>query len=412
MSQVNRTERVLLITDSYYPSRTSAAKMMSDLAQALLKSGRAVSVAVPSAETEERAEIAVEDGVEVVRIRTGRTKGQNKLVRGYRELDFSRTIWWNARSYFHNTRFDLIAWYSPCIFFGPLVTRLKKLYDCPAYLVQRDLWTQWMLDIGELREGSLPYKLLKHMEKTSYFAADVIGVQSLGDLDRVLRDTDGNGPRVEVLDNWYLADDKPPAKTNFREGLGFADKALFFYGGNCGSAQNVLTLVDAAAALRDRQDIAILVVGWGSQVEEMQARIAEHRLENIRLLSAVAQEEYPGLVAESDVGVVCLDRRLCIQNVPGKLMSYLALAKPVLASINANNELNATLPQSGAGLVCENGDIDAFCGHVLRLAGDGELRQRMGAAGRRLFAERFAPEAAVRRITAIMPRTEDVSNAK
>jgi hypothetical protein len=61
-------------------------------------------------------------------------KGASKLLRGFREISFSQQIWRGARAILSARSYDLIIFFSPTIFFAPLVQRLKKLYSCPAYL--------------------------------------------------------------------------------------------------------------------------------------------------------------------------------------------------------------------------------------------------------------------------------------
>ena len=49
--------------------------------------------------------------------------------------------------------------------------------------------------------------------------------------------------------------------------------------------------------------------------------------------------EMPGLYAQRRVGVVALDPRHKTHNIPGKFLSYMQSGLPVLATINAGNDL-------------------------------------------------------------------------
>lgn len=390
-------KRILLIADSYFPMRTSMAKMVRDLACEFRRGGRSVTVVAPTAEITQSVEQSVEDGVRVVRVRTKPTKGCSKFLRGVREFRFSSLIWRQARRFFTENQVDLIVYFAPGIFFGPLIRRLKALYGCPAYLVQRDLWTHFMLNVGALRQSPL-LKMLQGIERKQYECADIIGVQSRGDLSHVTTALGAGARNVEVLYNWYSDSPSGSVTAHFREQLGLENKVIFFYGGNCGVAQDVISIVRLAASLSDQTHIYFLLVGWGSEVDALQQCIASQGLTNIRLLPTVSQEQYLGLVSECDVGLLTLDRRLRIQNIPGKLMAYLSCSKPVLANVNAGNDLEGILAESGAGYCCTGSREDSLRQYALLLADDVALRRKLGRQARKLLEERFSAQHAVEQI--------------
>ena len=42
--------------------------------------------------------------------------------------------------------------------------------------------------------------------------------------------------------------------------------------------------------------------------------------------------------AKADIGLVCLSEKMSSNNYPLKMLGYMQLAKPILASVNKNNE--------------------------------------------------------------------------
>jgi O26-antigen biosynthesis N-acetyl-L-fucosamine transferase len=388
--------RVLLITDTFVPTTTSTAKLVKDLADELARRGLSVTVLVPSAFAEKPCEVSTEDALEVIRIKTSKTKGAGKVLRGIREINFSRQIWRRARAVLAPRSFDLIIFFSPTIFFGPLVERLKKLFGCPAYLVLRDLWTQFMLDVGELKPG-LAHKYLLRFEQKQYSAADVIGVQSPGDLGYFAHHPWKSQP-VEVLFNWYSVGRREHARTSYREQLGLANRIVFFFGGNFGVAQDPLNVLRLAGSLKLESDIHFLLVGWGSQVLQMRKIISQRDLSNVTLLDTVPQEDFISMVSEFDVGLISLDRRFKINNLPGRLLAYFCAGLPVLASVNPNNDLFTILNENGVGYCCRNGDDELLREYALALAGDAGLRAALGQHGRALLETLFSPRHAADQI--------------
>jgi O26-antigen biosynthesis N-acetyl-L-fucosamine transferase len=390
--------RILLLVDNYYPSTKSVAKMMRDLALELARLGHDVKVAAADDDLPQKVSITQEDGTTVLRVNTGGLKINARALRGWRESRLSARMWRGGEEFFRANPCDLIIFYSPSIFFGALVKNLKALWCCPSYLVHRDIFPRWALDAGVLKPG-LIYNFLRSKEIEQYDASDIIGVETPGNLRYFAEELPRKNYRLEVMLNWSNLGAKPsPGDYRLRRELGLEGKVVFFYGGNIGVAQDMDNLLRLAASVRDHQNIFFLFVGSGSEVERLNAEIARQALPNIRILPAVAQSEYLSCVAQFDVGLVTLDRRLKTNSLTGKLLGYMQCGMPVLASLNPGNDLGPFLRDSDAGIACENGDDAALRAAALLLAGNPELRHRMGANSRALGEAKFSVQAAAAQI--------------
>jgi len=382
--------RILLFVVYYFPSTASSAKLIYDLALEFKKMGHSVTVVAPDDSISSSFTYNIESGIEVIRIRTYKIKGAARLLRGFNELILSTTIWRKAKKYFLRNRFDLIAYYSPTIFFGPLIARLKKLYNCSAYLILRDIFPQWAVDVGILKAKGLFYKIIKLYEKKNYDASDCIGVQSAGDLKYF---TDNGLDRIhnlEVLYNWMALDEKSVAKRSYRVKIGLNGKIVFFYGGNIGLAQDVDNLLRLAENLAKEPKAHILLVGDGSEVPRVKRVINQKGLTNITIHAPVPQEDYMTMLSEFDVGLISLDKNFRTHNFPGKMLGYMYHSKPILASINAGSDLKNVLDAHQAGLVCYNGEDDIFCEYAIRLVNDENFRKNLGRNARSLLESKFS----------------------
>lgn len=390
--------RILILVDDYVPSTKSAAKMIHDLGAFLAREGHYVSVVTPSEKAPRAPQISLEEGVHVLRVRTGNLKKISRPIRGMRESRLSATIWRNAKKYFLSNSFELIIFYSPTIFFGALVRRLKQLWSCPAYLVLRDIFPKWAVEAGVLRRDGVLHRYFRRKELLQYSAANWIGVEAPGNLAYFQNDLENRYP-AEVLFSWMeLA--PPERTTSYRTKMNLQDKVVFFYGGNIGVAQDMDNIVRLAMSLRDHADLFFLLVGEGSEVRRLQAEIVNRKLENMRILPPVPQHEYLQMLAEFDIGLVSLDRRLSTHNLPGKIFGYMNNGLPILASVNPGNYLAPLLRESDAGIACENGDDECLRQGALRLAADSALRLRMGQNSRNLLNHKFSVSAAAAQIFA------------
>lgn len=389
--------RILLLVDCYLPHSKSSATQMHDLAVEFHRRKHDVMILTPSNSISTDMEVTVEEGSRVIRIKTRKIKGASKVFRALEETRLSNLVWRRAKQFLLRNPADLIVFYSPTIFWGALVERLKSVWGCPAYLILRDIFPAWAVDAGLLRKG-LIYHFFRRKEIQQYKAANRIAVQSPANLHYFARGFASQRFPVEVLYNWMSlrVEDLPP--TNYRRQLGLQGKIVFFYGGNLGVAQDVDNILRLAGRLAGQDHIRFLLVGEGSEVPRLMISLAENGLQNVQVLRAVSHREYLAMLSEFDVGLLSLDRRLKTHNVPGKLLGYMYWYKPTLASINPGNDLFEILEKNQAGLCVSNGDDESLCTAALRLANDPELRERMGQNARRLLEQQFSVDAAVAQI--------------
>lgn len=383
---------ILLIVDCYLPSTRSSATLVHDLGTELVNSGHSVTILTP-AEQDLPIKISQETVMTVVRVKSAPTKGVSRPVRGLREMRLSHLVWRRAKRFLLENRTDLIIFYSPTIFWGWLVKKLKRLYNCPAYLVLRDIFPKWALDADVMSKG-LSYYLLCHYERLQYSVADVIGTNSVGDLEYFRRNFPNSRFVAEVLRNWVAEEAVAPAKVSLRAKLGLNGKIVFVYGGNIGIAQDMENILRLARNLSAVPDLHLLLVGEGTEVHRIRNRITESDLTNVSVLPGVSRSEFLSLLGQCDVGLISLDRRLTTHNIPGKLLSYGLCGLPVLASVNPGNDLLDMLNQTRSGFAYLNGNDGALISGALALAESRDLRLEMGGNCRKLVEEQFSVQSA------------------
>ena len=392
--------RILILVHYYFPHIQSCAKVMRDLAVVFRDRGHEVVLMAPDESLTSRSQVSEEDGITVIRVRSGRFRGVPLPVRAWNEWRLAGVLWRATSGYLRRHPCQLIVAYSPTIFFGPLVRRLRRLWGCRTYLVLRDIFPRWVVDAGLIREGGLIHRFFRRYELLLYDAADVVGVMSERNLEYFRDEGLTDRYRLEVLRNWAPEAGQEVAETDYRRELGLEDRVVFFYGGNLGVAQAAGSIVRLAAALANEPQAFFLVVGDGSESARLRSEAADLQLENIRFLDPVGPTTYLGMVSEFDVGLVTLNRDLETHNFPGKMLDYMYFGKPILAAVNPGNDLQDLLEEHGAGLVSINGEDELLRTQALRLARDPELRKRLGRHSRRTLEEEFSASKAAGQILA------------
>lgn len=395
--------RIALIADVYPPLRTSGAVQLRDLSLEFVNQGHDVTmmVAAPGLDVPFR----VEDwrSVRVVRLKTFKTKDIGYVHRTLNEFLMPFAMLRNLRkSPLAVEKWDGIAWYSPTIFLGPIVSALKRASACRSYLIIRDIFPEWSVDMGLMGRG-LPYRILKAIAKYQYSVADVIGVQTQGNSSYFTDWLKGPSRRVEVLQNWLAS--APAAGCSISiDQTALAGRKIFVYAGNMGIAQGMGILLELAERLKTRADIGFLFVGRGSEAQRLRAQAKQRALDNVVFFDEVDPDEIPGLYAQCDVGLIALDPRHKTHNIPGKFLSYMQAGLPVLASINPGNDLAELISAQQVGRVCTDASAESMAVNALELIAaigkDPGIKDRC----KRLASQLFSPEVAAKQIVSALQR--------
>jgi glycosyltransferase involved in cell wall biosynthesis len=375
--------RLVLIADTFPPLRTSGAVQLRDLVREFVRQGHDLTVLLPDADLDQPWALENFDGAQVLRLRSPRTKDIGYLRRTIGEWLMPRAMWRNLRrSPLARQRWEAIVWYSPSIFHGPLVRALKRQSGCRGYLIIRDIFPEWAVDLRLLRPG-LAYRFFKWIARQQYDVADIIGVQTPGNLGYFEQWQEARkGRSLEVLQNWLGKPASALCPIRIEE-TPLAGRKILVHAGNMGVAQGTDILLDLADRMRARDDIGFLFVGRGNNGNRLRESAAVRGLDNVLFHDEIEPDEIPDLYVQCDAGIVALDPRHKSHNIPGKFLSYMQNGLPVLANLNAGNDLANLMRREDVGEVCETNSLD-------------ELEQRCIALVDRLHADPQLPDRCVR----------------
>ena len=392
--------RIALLPDEYLPSGTRVhSKMFHELALQLKKIGHQPIVITPGTPFQNsKLVIDYVDGIEVWRFKSGYTRGVGMVKRAVNEWLLPFRAWCAIKSKVRENNFDLCINYAPTIFFGPLARRFRR-QGTYVYLIVRDMFPQWIIDEGLIREKSIPAYFFRYYEKLNYDTADCIGVQSQANLD-VFTEKFPSYSNIEILRNWASTPALPAEECNrdFIAKLGLKNKVIFFYGGNTGHAQDMENVMRLAKNLSGTNEAHFLIIGQGDEFTLIQSLKTQWELDNVTILPAVSQAEFKGILAVIDIGLFSLAYNHTAHNFPGKLLGYMVESKPILGSVNPGNDLSSIINCSNAGFVYTNGDDKLLGDAATSLVSDYKLRQEMGKNSRALLLREFSVESAVTNI--------------
>ena len=199
---MSKALRIALIADTFPPLRTSGAVQLRDLSREFARQGHALTVILPSPDFRDAWRLEETDGFQVLRLKAPKTKDISYFRRTIAEFMMPFAMRKNFReSPLADARWDGVVWYAPSIFHGPFAKTLKRSSDCKGYLIIRDIFPEWAVDMGLMGRG-LPYRFFDAVAQYQYSVADVIGVQSPGNRRYFQRWLMQPGRRLEILQNW------------------------------------------------------------------------------------------------------------------------------------------------------------------------------------------------------------------
>ena len=148
MVHTKKIKQIALITSAFPPLNISGAIQLRDLSKEFVRQDYCLTVMVPTNDLEKSWELKNVDGVQVFRVRTPKIRDIGYLRRALGELILSYIMLKNIKkSPLCNRVWDAIIGIHPQ-YFGPLVKALKEKSNCKSYLILRDIFPEWVADLG------------------------------------------------------------------------------------------------------------------------------------------------------------------------------------------------------------------------------------------------------------------------
>lgn len=329
------------------------------------------------------------EGIRIVRvpqITRGRSKGL-RLAANYLSFALAACILGPLRC---RGGYDAVLIYEPSpVTVGLPGLLMARLNRAPALLWIQDLWPDTLEAMG-FSPRSPVYRLAALLSGFIHRRCDRLLVQSPGFAPR-LQARGIPASRIVWLPNWAESFYRPVAPDNRRDNpLAGIPGFKILFAGNIGSAQSFETIVDAAQRLRDVPDLHWVIIGDGLMRDQVATDIARLGLaDRFHLLGQKPSQDMPACFAQADALLVTLRADPVFSlTIPSKVQSYLACARPVVASIDGEGA--TTIRESGAGPVCDAENGSALAEAVMSVYHlSPAQRAACGERGRQYYEQHF-----------------------
>lgn len=266
---------------------------------------------------------------------------------------------------------------------------LKKFRSIPLVFWVLDLWPESLSATGAVTSPKA-IALVKRLVRFIYSHCDRILVSS-NSFKSNIKEIGGYDGNVDYFPNWvenhYLSDEPSISNHDLPE---MPDGFKVMFAGNIGVAQDFSTILSAAESLNEYPEIHWVILGDGRKASWVKEQVKERGLEKqFHLMGRFPAETMPYFFQQADIMLLTLKNDPIFElTVPGKLQSYFASGKPIVAGIDGEGA--SLIRNARAGFCCPSASPELLARCVLDMYElNSEERQSMGKRGQAFCKSHF-----------------------
>ncbi len=387
MTPRSRRARILVLNQYYWPGVEATAHLLTELCEALAEDYDVEVVTGVLHGHEHEPQASDRNGVRIVRV-SSTSYERSELTR--RAANYFSYLGSALGYALGGPAPDLVLCMTDPPIVGDLGVLVGRRFGAPVIVISQDVFPEIATELGRLRNPAV-VGVLQGLVGAYLRRADRI--VAIGETMRERLEAKGTPPdRLRVIPNWVdtSAITPQPRDNAWAEKHGLASKFVVMHSGNVGHAQDLDSLVRAATFLRDRDDIRIVVVGYGAR--HTQIIELTHRLEvedRVRFLPYQERGRLPLSLSSADLHVVGLAKGLAGYVVPSRLYGILSAGRPVVAAADDESETSRLVREVGCGIVIPPGKPELLARTIREVAEGVYDLEEMGRRGRE-YVEREA----------------------
>lgn len=298
---------------------------------------------------------------------------------------------------------DLVMGTSPPIFQAVSAWLVAVIRRRPFLLEIRDLWPEFAIDIGVLKNRGL-ILLSRWLERFLYDHATHLLVNSPAYRDYLIS-KGVPAVKISLIPNGVdpAMFDPDSRGERIRHECRLDGQFVVTYAGAMGLANDISTILRAANHLRDQPWIRFLLTGDGKERPNLESLSRQLQLPNVTFTGPRPKAEMPEILAASDAFIATLkDIPTFRTTYPNKVFDYMAAGRPTILAIDG--VIRQVVEAAGGGLFVPPGDDVALAEAVCRLYRNRLAAQDMGIAARFYVAEHFNRRDQARDFTELVHR--------
>jgi colanic acid biosynthesis glycosyl transferase WcaI len=280
---------------------------------------------------------------------------------------------------------DAVLTVEPAFTCAPVALVAGFLANARSWLHVQDFEVDAAFDLGLLPAGGMTQEIALKFEKFAMRCFSRVSTISPRMVERLVQ-KGIDASKAVLFPNWVDVDGIYPMcdESPMRAELGIGrDEIVVLYSGNMGAKQGLDILPELAGRLRHQKKLRFIFCGDGAYRRQLEPAVAG--IENVSFLPLQPLDRLNELLNAADIHLLPQRAGAADLVMPSKLTGMLASGRAIIATATVGTQIAHAV--EGCGVVVPPGDAKALADAVELLAGNRELRQRMGYAAR-VYAER------------------------
>lgn len=278
-------------------------------------------------------------------------------------------------------KFDIVIGFSPATATAAQLLWAFRKTRALRYLVLWDFFPFYDRPLKQIPSRAV-FKLAVAIETNLIRRFNVIGLMTPRNITYLRKHYSLRQEQaVEVLPIWG----PPPVSINAsRSDFSLPpDKKIAVMGGQLIRGRGIEDIILAAQlAAYERPDLAFCLIGSGEMEALIKEMVTEKGLGNLILKGRISRSEYLAALTVCDVALVCSDANVNVPNFPSKVIDYLRVGLPIIASVHASTDFGEIVEAHGAGCAAAAGQPAELLKAICSVVDDPIKRQKMAIAGK------------------------------
>lgn len=284
---------------------------------------------------------------------------------------------------------DIVFATSTPLTIGAIALRLKRCKKWKYVFEVRDLWPEFPIEIGAVK-NKFAIKFLRKFEKRIYDKAEYVVALSPGMKEGVMK-AGTPEEKVSMIPNMAKPDKFFPHEPNMEVVKQFGidlSKFNVIHFGSMGRANGLQYIIEAAKCLKEKGDDSVHFIFMGSgATEPVVKKLAEdYGLTNVSFLGSHPMDIVAEVVNLCDASITTfLNLPVLKTNSPNKLFDSLSAGKPII--VNSAGWTKDMVENDDCGFYVDPEKPEELAKKILQYKDDKETLERWSKNARRLSLE-------------------------
>ena len=291
---------------------------------------------------------------------------------------------------------DIILTPSPPLTSGLISILLAKVKGSKSVYNVQEIYPDLLINHGRLTNPVI-IKFLKILEGWVYNWSNAVTTIDLN-FYNTIKTRIRNLDKLKIISNFvdtelYKTSSSVPLPKVFKKIKGKTDMV---YAGNIGIAQEWDLVINLAKAIK-KLPITIWIIGEGVKKKYLESQIKKYKLFNIQLLPYQERKYMPIINLFADFHFIAMNKSMEHDGFPSKVYTIMSSGKPMLVVSSDQTPIVSFLKQTKAALTVTNHSLTDFKKAVLKLEADKDLRNTLGANGRKVVEQKFNKQVVIKK---------------